>query len=81
MYTYISQIVKLKIPLVSDWVICVATEFRHHDLSTFPGMFGSDTASYLCDSGEGPYLVARSHCLHPAAEQESHPAYRGTRDW
>jgi hypothetical protein len=60
-----------------DWV---AKECSHHDLSIFPGMFGSGTASHPCDSGAGLHLVAKSHCLHPTVEQGSAPAYRGTRD-
>jgi hypothetical protein len=33
-----------------------------------------------CDSGEGPYLVAKLHCLHPAGEQGTAPTCTGTRD-
>jgi hypothetical protein len=41
---YLSQIPKMKSPWVSDWVIWVAMECSRHDLSIFPGMFGSGTA-------------------------------------
>jgi hypothetical protein len=65
---------------MSDRVMCVVTECSRHNLSIFPGMFGSGIASYPCGSGEGPHLVAKSHCSHPAVEQGSVPAHRGTRD-
>jgi hypothetical protein len=41
-----------------------------------PRMSGSGAASHRCDSGKGLHLVAKSHCLHPALEKESSPAYR-----
>jgi hypothetical protein len=50
-----------------------------HDLSIIPRMFGSGTASHPYDCGVGP-IVAKSHCLHPDAEQGSAPAYRSARD-
>jgi hypothetical protein len=55
----------------------VAAECNRHYLSIFPGMFGSETALHPCDSGEGPQLVAKSHCLHPAVKEGSAPACRG----
>jgi hypothetical protein len=70
----------MKSPWVSDRVIWVANECSHHDLSIFSGMFGSGTTSHPYDSGAGPHLVAKSHCLYPTAEQGSAQAYPGTRD-
>jgi hypothetical protein len=53
---------------VSDRVVWVAKECICKDLSIFPGMFGSGTASHPCDSGEGPHLAAKSHCSHQTME-------------
>jgi hypothetical protein len=64
----------MKSPWVSEWVTRVVMELSCQVLSIFPGMFGSGTLSHPCDSGKGPHLVAKSHCLHPAVEQGSAPA-------
>jgi hypothetical protein len=48
----------------------VATECSCHYLSIIPGIFGSCSMSYPCDSGQGPHLFAISHCFHPSVEQE-----------
>jgi hypothetical protein len=71
---------KMKSPRESNQVIRVSTECSHHDLSIFPGMFNSGTMSHPCDSEQGPHLVAKSQCLHPAVEQGSAPDYRHTCD-
>jgi hypothetical protein len=57
----------MKSPWVSDGVIWVATECSHHELSIFPGMFGSGDHIPLI-VGRGPILL---HCLHPTVEQGS----------
>jgi hypothetical protein len=47
----------MKIPWVSGRVIWVVTECSRHDLSIFPKMFGSGSASHPCDSEERPVLL------------------------
>jgi hypothetical protein len=65
---------------VSDRAMWVVTESSLHDLSILSEMSGSYTASHPSGGGEGHRCVATSHCLHPAVEQGSAVAYRGTRD-
>jgi hypothetical protein len=68
-------------PLVLDRVIWVAKECSHHDLSIFPEMFGSGTASHPCDSGVGGGgILMPNHIVYIQLEQGSARAYRGTRD-
>jgi hypothetical protein len=51
----------------SGWV---TAECIRHDVSIFPGMFGSGIASHSCDSWAGNLVVAKLQCLHPAVNEK-----------